>query len=176
MLDLPGEIRNRIYRHAVTYTTPVVVDAQGVYEPALLRSCSQVRREALTIYNSENMFHISFPHFHASIAAKWTERVELIVNTHHTTITSRHGTIYGGRNWDNLREWFRLFHCCKVLNRMRSPSEQDISVGGRVAAEVFAIGMVFEMLDEFQDLPWERVARLVDEQHRTLMQIDMLWA
>ena len=54
LLDLTGELRNRIYRYALVdpdqLSIPITVD--GYARPGLLSTCKQIRQEALKIYLS----------------------------------------------------------------------------------------------------------------------------
>ncbi|KAF2094378.1 hypothetical protein NA57DRAFT_60425 [Rhizodiscina lignyota] len=62
LLTLPAEIRNMIYRHVLISNGMLAIWKEiAVEEPALLRTCRQVRREARTLFFSENEF-ISYSH------------------------------------------------------------------------------------------------------------------
>ncbi|KXL44733.1 hypothetical protein M433DRAFT_270802 [Acidomyces richmondensis BFW] len=59
LLGLPGELRNKIYRHVlVSPRQPLRVKQQTCNQPALLQTCTQARYEALTIYYLENRFRL----------------------------------------------------------------------------------------------------------------------
>lgn len=50
LLELAGEIRNRIYRYALLVTsTPIDITANNFQQPPLLRTCPQIRNEAASI-------------------------------------------------------------------------------------------------------------------------------
>ncbi|KAK3714663.1 hypothetical protein LTR37_007643 [Vermiconidia calcicola] len=59
LLRLPAELRLRIYDYALSEDTQVVLlSDEGVKtgQPALLRTCRQIRNEALDLYYSSNIF------------------------------------------------------------------------------------------------------------------------
>ncbi|KAF2214187.1 hypothetical protein CERZMDRAFT_4825, partial [Cercospora zeae-maydis SCOH1-5] len=75
-LDLPPELRNNIYRLCLAVPGSVhirpepeskqpCIDAQttfanrtSLFAPGLLRSCKQIKHEAISILYGENVFHI----------------------------------------------------------------------------------------------------------------------
>lgn len=66
-LDLPGELRNHIYRYSlVTVDSIAITDGGKVplwMPPAVLATCRQIRNEALPIYYIENSFMAPIPTF-----------------------------------------------------------------------------------------------------------------
>lgn len=57
LLQLPGEIRNRVYRYALL--EPTSISMQFLEHPPLARTCLQLHREALPIFFAENTFSIA---------------------------------------------------------------------------------------------------------------------
>ena len=58
---MPAELRDEIYAAALTTQDIVsVIDAEGYKQsqPALLRTCRQIRQEALPVYYSSNSFRV----------------------------------------------------------------------------------------------------------------------
>jgi len=67
LLELPPEIRNTIYEHALVFSQPLQVRHKHIYDinqtdRAPLQACQQIRREALSIYYSSNTFIFSSIH------------------------------------------------------------------------------------------------------------------
>ena len=56
ILALPAELRNEIYRYAIIEDGQIEVTLEGPGEPELLRTCGEIRQEAITIYYTENHF------------------------------------------------------------------------------------------------------------------------
>lgn len=57
LLDkLSGELRNHIWRHVLVSDEPVLVNKEQPHSPSLLRTCTQIRTEATSIFFNENTF------------------------------------------------------------------------------------------------------------------------
>lgn len=59
LLQLPAELRNQIYHHALVAGQRI--DVTGVTspkEPGLLATCKQIRSEAQSTYYTDNVFHV----------------------------------------------------------------------------------------------------------------------
>ena len=73
MLELPPELRNRVYRALLTsienFTIPV--NEGPPTEPALLSVCRQTREEAIGIYYQENTFGFDIDDFDISGFQRW---------------------------------------------------------------------------------------------------------
>ncbi|KAK4540580.1 hypothetical protein LTR36_009110 [Oleoguttula mirabilis] len=82
LLDIPGELRNRIYRLAVISDTTVNVDSTELWgpggtlsqTPALMRTCKQLREEVHEIYLEENSFAFTHLTIHPNAIAAF-ERI-----------------------------------------------------------------------------------------------------
>ncbi|KAI7362801.1 hypothetical protein KC336_g21649, partial [Hortaea werneckii] len=55
-LQLPGELRNQIYRYALVSDKAIEITPTGPGEPPLLSTCVTIRRETKGIYYPENNF------------------------------------------------------------------------------------------------------------------------
>ena len=174
-LELPGEIRNRIYRHLLVQDTLLVVDEEdGITEPALLRASSQIRREAITIFYGENTFGIPTRNYDCATAAKWNRRENVIQARHYVGITSQGYGSLGQPSWTNLRQWLQRQHEGTVEFNINKPSKMSADGPCEWRDDVW-IGHMFELVEELKDLPWERVARLLDEGHEALARCDEAW-
>lgn len=59
LFDLPGELKNAIYRFALVETQHLDITTKSIpLEPALLRTCRVIRQEARSIFYLENTFRI----------------------------------------------------------------------------------------------------------------------
>lgn len=97
LLDLPGDLRNRIYRFVLVSGEEIEVESTGPGEPALLRTCKTTREESIDIYYSENFFNIQI--------ADWNGRALLPFMQQQMArkvVTMACFEVYGARNWDNL--------------------------------------------------------------------------
>lgn len=78
-LDLPGEIRNEIYRMCLISEIPIETNMQMRSEPTihirLLHVSQQIRTETKAIFWSENSFQFSAVGFHANPRHHWLQKV-----------------------------------------------------------------------------------------------------
>ena len=58
LLELPAEMRNRIYQYALIDSDCVTLTHENCTQPALLRTCRQTRTEASGIFYSANKFQL----------------------------------------------------------------------------------------------------------------------
>ncbi|EMC97492.1 hypothetical protein BAUCODRAFT_40938, partial [Baudoinia panamericana UAMH 10762] len=56
LLDIPPELRNRIYCHLLPFKQEIILTVNGYARPALLATCKQVRNEALKMFYANNTF------------------------------------------------------------------------------------------------------------------------
>lgn len=60
LLQLPAELRNRIYKFILCDESPIAVkrhlSSQPLYDTAILQACREIRNEALPIYYGSNVF------------------------------------------------------------------------------------------------------------------------
>lgn len=73
LLDLPGELRNRIYRAALL-EDHIDVENACFAEPGLLRTCKMIRHETGPIFYAENMFEIEVRDYDSAAIVKWTKK------------------------------------------------------------------------------------------------------
>ena len=71
LLGLPGELRNRIYRYVLVSDETIHIDPDCFQQPALLRTCTQVRNETSSIYYKENDFEFEVLEFNISALMSW---------------------------------------------------------------------------------------------------------
>lgn len=97
LLELPGELRNRIYRFALVNEGVIIVTAAGPSEPALLRCNKEIRQEAVTIYYRENKFKYQVRNFNGSASIPFMAQLK-------THCASKNATfkMFGRRDWDNM--------------------------------------------------------------------------
>jgi len=60
LLSIPSELRNRIYGYALLEPKGITISPGNTQQqPAILRTCRQIRREAIGIYYSDNNFRVT---------------------------------------------------------------------------------------------------------------------
>jgi hypothetical protein len=105
LLNLPGELRNRIYRFAIINPLSIELDVGRWqnHQPALLRTCKQVRIEALRLFYIENKMTTNIHDWDPVVKVRCSE----LLTSHN--IRSHHLYHYftGGPNWENLLAWLK---------------------------------------------------------------------
>lgn len=61
LLELPAELRNRIYRLVLHRNKHIQVATTGYEREDMLSTCRQIRQEAIKIYYYENTFRVTMP-------------------------------------------------------------------------------------------------------------------
>jgi hypothetical protein len=104
LFRIAPELRNRIYHYCLSTEKIIIVDANGFKEPALLRTCRQIRKEALKIFESNAfcipMIALAYP----APKSHWV----------HNTGIRKYGVVFTkstGRDiWENLLDWLKRYH------------------------------------------------------------------
>lgn len=116
LLGLPGEIRNKIYRHALVVHDTSHQPGSDLLDPipeqpALLRTCEQIRSEAASIYYAENQFCLFLDDFIDTPAIAWIEHASRYVDRQQLQVQWDWG-IWGVRHgdWPNLLQMLRHAH------------------------------------------------------------------
>lgn len=98
--DLPGEVRNKIYRNLLVHANYVDTEAQRLgravrtdLHPVILRVCKEIYNEAISILYGENIFRYDYPYsgchqreksyllssdFYASVSFEMIKRVGVL--------------------------------------------------------------------------------------------------
>jgi len=97
LLQLPPELRNRIYEHAVFDN--VVMITPSLKQPSLLHSCKQIREEALGIFYA-NEFKLHIQDCDAGLLMAFSVHLK---DVGHEDGVMRFSV--GGKNWNNLQQW-----------------------------------------------------------------------
>ncbi|KAK4614235.1 hypothetical protein CLAFUW4_08767 [Fulvia fulva] len=110
LLELPAELRNTIYRYTLCAEEEIAItsDSNNCHQPALLRTCRQVRQEAAPIYYHENEITIDAPDFDPSlIIAFWQHAGRHIPFDKRSKVLIDIGR--NVRSWNNLLSWVKAF-------------------------------------------------------------------
>lgn len=175
-LELPPEMRNRIYRYTLLTDRFVGVSATHLPEPAVLLACKQIRQEASSIYYNENRFLLDMVAFETAPILRWRNK-ELSVGRFSDCkiMTEAFVPVNMTPNWPNLVTWFKLWRDGKVDISFERPSLGDKEEQRAEGLEGKVIGAMFSMVDEMSRLPWKATERVLKEQHRVLVAIDPRW-
>lgn len=104
LLKLPGELRNRIYELVIVEKGRLKITAKGPGQPALLRTCRQIRREAGTIYYGSNDFSLRIEAYNGAKFAPLLSQVIKLVPLPIAERFMRNVTFRfdGQRSWENV--------------------------------------------------------------------------
>lgn len=117
-LDLPPEIRNNIYEHALVEKEPIALDQeQGTYPaiPGLLSVCRQIRNEASAIWYMSNDFVFVIEQCDARLLNAWVGHCRDVGFPNAQVDAELHAPGF----WDNLLDW------CHII---KSSSERAFQV------------------------------------------------
>jgi hypothetical protein len=104
LFRIAPELRNRIYHECLFTEKIIIVNGNGSKEPALLRTCCQIRREASKIFESNAFCLPVIALGYPAPTSHWI---------HNAGIRS-YGVVFTkstGRDiWENLLDWLRRYH------------------------------------------------------------------
>ncbi|WPB02075.1 uncharacterized protein RHO25_006709 [Cercospora beticola] len=182
LLQLPAELRNRIYRlvlHTAGEEDRIIVTEFGHERPALLQTCKKIRNEALKIYYYENSFRIDMNSYDSALLARFTRKLrDLGLETHSAKPAKEYVECYlryGDRepNWANLLQWMKFVHSGLVPPRKLTPAERWAS--GRHSTVRIVISSMNNMVRCLADRPWEEVKKLLEDQRVVLATTNARW-
>ncbi|KAK4549907.1 hypothetical protein LTR36_005208 [Oleoguttula mirabilis] len=115
LLELSAELRNRIYEMALVSGEEVVVTRQSFAEPALIKSCHQIRDETLQVYYEQHNFALDAPSFDSTVAVRWTAKAQKMAMRKGIWNLRTLITYNWPANWRNVMLWLRRYHCGETL-------------------------------------------------------------
>ncbi|KAK5127349.1 hypothetical protein LTR85_006688 [Meristemomyces frigidus] len=165
LLALPPEMRNRIYRAClVEGDISIHSDDAGndlPTEPAILRTCRQIRDEAESILYQENTFDFTVEDHDASNYVKWCRSAERRRECKHTFNLNE-----GSTNWSNLEKWMVAWWSGEA----EGPAGYAEDEGGIMTFVGNVATHLFRVLETLQDsgLPWETAQSVLRNMRRAL--------
>lgn len=175
LVDLPPELRNRIYEFAVSSTARITITkSHGFPEPALLLTSKTIRKEAIGIFYTINGFSLSSISYDPSTCLHLHRKGLALWKTYRIDTTEKDFSIVrsGAVSWKNLKFWIRLRydgHDKMVLS---------VPVGAmveRLDAESKVTGAMIVMADRMKASPWEEVETVLELLRAGLVAIDGAW-
>lgn len=167
LLSIPGELRNRIYRLAIIEPDSIIIDrtSWASHQPALLKTCKQIRVEALPLFYVESKISADIHHWNP-VAKDRVNRLMMSYN-----IKSPHVYYYfsGLPNWTNLLAWL------KAVYEERAEGIATC-VGEQKPLHRKTIGVMFLMVSKARgNIPWSDLVELLDAQRELLGVNDPQW-
>jgi hypothetical protein len=110
-LDLPPELRVRIYEYAVwTDGECLITKAGGVPEPPLLMTSKAVRREAIDVYYSINAMRFVVISYDRATEALMFDKLGFLEATYGVKGNVAGAVLIGPPSWTNLKSWLQSLH------------------------------------------------------------------
>ncbi|CZT17439.1 uncharacterized protein RCC_03273 [Ramularia collo-cygni] len=183
--DLPGELRNMIYRQAVVTSdekNPIIVNATGYARSALLQTCKQAYSEAYRIHQLENIFEVPILDLDATAPIKFRDvmmfaKVRGVLHKKDTTpyvvviwFTAKNKS-EGVKLWPNLMVWLEYVHRGhNLLHKFFTRDAYRIYNGDpREMAIRFILDRMFQETIDRRRMHWSRVERIFQETARPLL-------
>ena len=104
-LDLPPELRNRIYKFVLVENDGLVAIDASWQPPALLQTCKQIRNEASPMAYFSSRFVFTIIKCDCSLRMAFQKHVDALGIVSKKSIKTRYAL--RGLNWDNLIVWCR---------------------------------------------------------------------
>ncbi|KAK4613901.1 hypothetical protein CLAFUW4_09311 [Fulvia fulva] len=108
LLELPAELRNKIYRYSICEKDGIEVPRTGREQPGLTRTCKQIRKEATAIYYLENIFLVDAPGFDRYTCERIERQARAHVNIGKLDFLI--DTEAYSYSWSELVKWLKLYH------------------------------------------------------------------
>ena len=177
LLELPGELRNRIYRYTLLNNDEAVVeiDHNGIPEPALLLTCKKTRREGGEICYMENTFQLLVLNYDSRTVMRWASKMRVIRTNFETTLQPFSITTHGQPNWQNLRLWLQRYHSQRINWALTMFQSELDEMSSWTRVELRVIAAMFHMVEAAREVPWDRLALEIEEHHQILVEVDIQW-
>ncbi|KAI5361516.1 hypothetical protein Slin15195_G126310 [Septoria linicola] len=175
-MELPGELRNRIYRLVRSLPERVIITETGYDRPKILAVSKTVRKEALSIYYLENKFYSRICHFDYSHMARFFDGVAMLEDqgvTPHAVPVSRRVS-WEAPKWGNLLLWLKRHHLQDCTTRAATTENL---LKKRHSVEFGLIAGMFAMTKGRRGRQsWNIVEGVLTEQRQILVVANVAWA
>jgi hypothetical protein len=167
-MDLPGELKNRIYFYALVRPDNIEITALNWpnHQPPLLKTCKQIRHEALSIFYNENRISANID--------DWNPEVKNACHdlwAYHDLKSGQFSHYFTGKpHWQNLLAWLKAF----FLRDMKGISDV---VNKDRALERKTVGMMFLMAVKAKEnrMLWKDLKEMLEGQRGLLNKGDRRW-
>lgn len=155
--ELSAELRNEIYELALVSSDEIKITKETFAQPALLCTCRQIRAEASKIYYVQNQFSTRISRLDASLLHAFYQQCKHAVRPEGL---SGNGVAldfdWDPRDayWPNFLQWMKWFYDDEITG-VACP---DDCLGGLCCT----MNAAFHIVDELQDLRWERVSTVLE--------------
>lgn len=176
LLELPPELRNRIYEYTICSTTNITIaKSSGFPEPALLLTSKAIRKEAIGIFYTINDFNLAGISYDPSTCLLLHRKGLALWQTYKIDLTENEFCLVrsGAVSWKNLKGWLRLRYDGHDEMVLRTPPAATVE---RADAEIKVTGAMVHMADRMKASPWEEVERTLEMLRAGLVSMDAAWS
>ncbi|KAK6392664.1 hypothetical protein LTR65_003437 [Meristemomyces frigidus] len=153
LLRLPPELRLSIWEFALVEDGPVRVTPL-LQQPGLLRTCRQIREEAMKTWLHSNFFWFDVVDCDATLIKAFVKHARQLISTLGLALTLRGGCDGNGReHWRNLVEWCTAVRSGQAFVVLKS---DDLNRMGRVVAAAHAI------TPDYADCTWQECEKALE--------------
>lgn len=169
-LNLPGELRNQVYRHLLVSPNIIRLEGEDRAQPALLHVSRQLRRESASIYYSENIFKYRVVDMAGQKMLPFRSLLlKYRIAQHHNFKWN----LYGNISWTNLRAWLRAYH--ELRAKIRQLVCRWIAKEGDVRGREKVISAAFDIVSKLRRQPWKDVDTVLEAYHQGLVALNARW-
>lgn len=158
LLELPGEVRNRIFRHVLVSDDEIPIDKTNFKQPTLLRTCKTIKNEASPIYYHENSFRFCVELHDSTAMTSWWQHAKSSRKGGIRGTTDYHIDDLSGCSWSNLLTWLRRFHAGMIPGFLEM---HLIASDDSIDAQLVTL---FRVAGVMRGLPWETVVKVLEAQ------------
>lgn len=164
LLGLPESVQEQIYRLVLVEDQPFRITPSNHKQPALLRTCQQLRMETLWIFEIENTFSLevvdSKPVVPKNYTSHWARQVPCKLETS------------GTPKWDGLEKWLKAYHEDGVPGLFIQ--ENDMPMPWDVCGKAFEL--VLSLRAIFPEISFEEMAPMLDIWKKTVELQQEVWS
>jgi hypothetical protein len=155
-LDLPGELRNRIYRMELLQDKSIKVSKRNFTEPPLLMVCHKIRAETISIFYLENRWSLDCPDWDCSARHGFYNHVRTRPGIDDITDLNA--------SWTNSGSYY---HKKNLLNFAKALHDDQIQrgilyVSDHENVETAAVTGAFEIVKRMSKQSWEDIEQVLD--------------
>ncbi|KAK4610435.1 hypothetical protein CLAFUW4_13687 [Fulvia fulva] len=179
LLELPGKLRNRIYRDALVLGPglEIPVKATGYNTEGLMRTCKTIRNETTSLFYCENHFAVEVWDYDPTALIRFTAILSSLGFSSLGSDNAKmhiEGDVKSKKpSWPNFLRLLQGIHEDKVI-RIPSTPAAGLERGGQSLEDMVVAGLVVLVM-QTRDLSWTRVRDLLREQRPVLGRIDAAW-
>lgn len=176
LFRLPPELRTRIYEYAFKADNSHIITASRDFpEPALLRTCSAVRREATGLCYAVSNFTLATYGFDQNTMDMFTRKKRAVRDQFGATFNHVQIQIHVGRDWRRLKSWARAVHRNK-MRFVRSTEDRLTGLAANTSPENIKIVGLLRLAKSMHYAPWESIEGYVDAYRADLIALHTDWA